>query len=62
MDRESQLARDARIIKLWGQLDTRKEGHLDLEGLRDGLRRINHRKLCHLGGPAKIFEVNVLNH
>lgn len=42
MDRESQLARDARIIKLWGQLDTRNEGHLDLEGLRDGLRRINH--------------------
>lgn len=44
MDRESQLARDARVAKLWAQLDTRKEGYLDLEGLRDGLKRINHRE------------------
>ncbi|KAF8461361.1 mitochondrial carrier domain-containing protein [Kalaharituber pfeilii] len=42
MDRESQLARDARVLKLWQTLDTRKEGHLDLEGLRQGLKRIDH--------------------
>lgn len=42
MDRESQLARNTRVQLLWEKLDTRKEGHLDLEGLRQGLKRIEH--------------------
>ena len=45
MDRESQLARNARVQLLWEKLDTRKVGHLDLEGLRQGLKRIEHRAI-----------------
>ncbi|KAG0642060.1 mitochondrial carrier domain-containing protein [Tuber brumale] len=41
-ERESQKARDERLLKLFKSLDTRSEGHLDLEGLRRGLKRINH--------------------
>lgn len=29
------------------RLDTKNEGHLDVEGLRAGLKKINHRKLHH---------------
>lgn len=43
IDRESQRARDARVKGLWDQLDTRKVGHLDLEGLKQGFKRIEHR-------------------
>lgn len=42
-ERESQKARDERLLQLFKNLDTRNEGHLDLEGLRRGLKRINHR-------------------
>lgn len=28
---------------LWTQLDTKKQGHLDLNGLKRGLRKIDHR-------------------
>lgn len=42
-ERESQKARDERLLLLFKNLDTRNEGHLDLEGLRRGLKRINHR-------------------
>ncbi|KAL0634004.1 hypothetical protein Q9L58_007105 [Maublancomyces gigas] len=41
-ERESQKARDERLLLLFKNLDTRNEGHLDLEGLRRGLKRINH--------------------
>ncbi|KAH0605505.1 uncharacterized protein H6S33_004727 [Morchella sextelata] len=41
-ERESQKARDKRLLQLFKNLDTRNEGHLDLEGLRRGLQRINH--------------------
>lgn len=47
-ERESQKARDERLLQLFKNLDTRNEGHLDLEGLRRGLRRINHRESDHL--------------
>ncbi|KAL7271075.1 hypothetical protein RUND412_006192 [Rhizina undulata] len=40
--RESEKARDERLHALFKKLDTRNEGHLDLEGLRRGLKRINH--------------------
>ena len=49
MDREPQLARDIRVQKLWEKLDTRQEGHLDLEGLKRGLKRIGHRTVTLMG-------------
>lgn len=42
---ESQKQRDRRIEKLWMRLDTRNEGHLDFQGLKRGLDKIDHRKL-----------------
>ncbi len=43
MERDSQEARDARVRALWDTLDTRKEGFLDLAGLKRGLKRLDHR-------------------
>jgi solute carrier family 25 phosphate transporter 23/24/25/41 len=40
---ESQNARDARVEQLWQRLDPQKKGELDLNGLKKGLRRIDHR-------------------
>lgn len=44
MEGESQNARDARVEKLWQDLDTRKEGQLDIKALKKGLRKIDHRE------------------
>lgn len=44
MEGELQKEQDARVEKLWRTLDTGKEGQLDREGLKKGLRRINHRE------------------
>lgn len=44
MEGESQDARDARVEKLWQDLDTRKEGQLDIKALKKGLRKIDHRE------------------
>lgn len=41
---ESQNSRDARIQQLWQKLDPQKKGELDLNGLRKGLSRIDHRE------------------
>jgi hypothetical protein len=41
---ESQNARDARVERLWRQLDTLKKGELDLVDLRRGLKKIDHRE------------------
>jgi len=41
---ESQNSRDARIEVLWRKLDPQKKGELDLNGLKKGLNRIDHRK------------------
>lgn len=43
MDLESQNSKDARVEKLWRKLDTENKGELDINGLRRGLRKINHR-------------------
>ena len=43
MDGESQKEQDARVESLWRILDTRKEGQLDLNGLKKGLRQMDHR-------------------
>ncbi|KAF1968355.1 calcium dependent mitochondrial carrier protein-like protein [Bimuria novae-zelandiae CBS 107.79] len=42
MDTETAKAQDARVEALWATLDTRKQGHLDLAGLKKGLRKIDH--------------------
>ncbi|KAJ5943356.1 hypothetical protein N7516_003524 [Penicillium verrucosum] len=39
---ESKDERDKRVDKLWETLDTRKEGHIDLTGLKKGLKKIDH--------------------
>lgn len=41
---ESQNSRDARIEKLWKKLDPQGKGELDLNGLKKGLTRIDHRE------------------
>ena len=47
MDGEPPNARDERVRRLWRKLDTRDQGHLDLEGLKEGLRKLDHRELFH---------------
>ncbi|KAJ5558894.1 hypothetical protein N7461_002866 [Penicillium sp. DV-2018c] len=39
---ESKDERDKRVDKLWETLDTRREGHIDLAGLKKGLKKIDH--------------------
>ncbi|KAJ5479586.1 hypothetical protein N7530_005095 [Penicillium desertorum] len=39
---ESKDERDERVAKLWETLDTRREGHIDLNGLKKGLKKIDH--------------------
>ncbi|KAJ5770442.1 uncharacterized protein N7511_002493 [Penicillium nucicola] len=39
---ESKDERDERVTKLWESLDTRREGHIDLTGLKKGLKKIDH--------------------
>lgn len=41
---ESNDERDERVARLWETLDTRKEGHVDLAGLKKGLKKIDHRE------------------
>ena len=42
MNGETQEHRDARIKELWQTLDTRSTGQLDLDGLKKGLRKMDH--------------------
>lgn len=44
MDPEDQSARNARVDKLWQTLDTQNEGQLDINGLKKGLSKMDHRK------------------
>ncbi|KAI9930330.1 hypothetical protein ASPWEDRAFT_153469 [Aspergillus wentii DTO 134E9] len=39
---ESKDERDQRVAKLWETLDAQKEGQIDLNGLKKGLKRIDH--------------------
>ncbi|RFU31382.1 hypothetical protein B7463_g4949, partial [Scytalidium lignicola] len=39
---ESQNLRDARVEKLWKRLDPQNKGELDVNGLRKGLKKIDH--------------------
>jgi hypothetical protein len=40
---ETQNERDARIEELWQKLDQQRKGKLDVNGLRKGLDKIDHR-------------------
>jgi solute carrier family 25 phosphate transporter 23/24/25/41 len=44
MESESQKSLDSRVERLWQILDTRKEGELDLNALKKGLKKLDHRK------------------
>ena len=44
MDNESQNGQDARVEELWKSLHDGPIQPLDLEGLRKGLKKINHRE------------------
>jgi Ca2+-binding EF-hand superfamily protein len=50
MEGESTNAQDARIEHLFQALDVEKKGFLDLENLRAGFKRIDHRELSRLSG------------
>ena len=42
MDGETREHRDRRIQDLWKTLDTRSQGQLDLDGLKKGLKKLDH--------------------
>lgn len=41
---ESENERERRVAKLWETLDAREDGNLDLNGLKKGLKKIDHRE------------------
>lgn len=45
---ESGQAQDVRVEKLWKTLDVQGSGSLDIDSLRAGLQRLNHRAFLHL--------------
>lgn len=47
MDTESANAQYARVEALWATLDTKKQGKLDLNALKRGLRKLDHRMVAH---------------
>lgn len=53
---ESKDERDERVARLWETLDTRKEGHIDLTGLKKGLKKIDHREFVLRHGSGLVPE------
>lgn len=41
-DTKTASVADARVEELWSTLDLRKQGQLDLAGLKKGLRKLDH--------------------
>lgn len=41
---ESKDERDQRVAKLWESVDVQKKGQLDINGLKKGFKRIDHRE------------------
>lgn len=41
-EEETQEHRDERILNLWKTLDASEDGHLDIHGLKKGLKKIDH--------------------
>jgi solute carrier family 25 phosphate transporter 23/24/25/41 len=56
---ESQNSRDARIEQLWQKLDPQRKGELDVNGLRKGLSRIDHRKPHYVPRQLQIANKSV---
>jgi solute carrier family 25 phosphate transporter 23/24/25/41 len=44
---ESKDECDQRVAKLWSRLDAEKREHLDYNGLKKGLKKIDHREPRH---------------
>ena len=44
MGNDGSESEDVRIESLWRKLDPNRTGHLDLQALQEGLRRIDHRE------------------
>lgn len=42
-DTKTASVADARVEELWATIDLRKQGQLDLAGLKKGLRKLDHR-------------------
>jgi solute carrier family 25 phosphate transporter 23/24/25/41 len=40
------------VDKLWEILDTRRQGYVDYNGLKRGLKRMDHREHIHLSISA----------
>lgn len=45
---ESTDERDRRVAKLWESLGVPKDGRLDLNGLKKGLKKVDHRKFSQV--------------
>ena len=58
MDGEDQATQGARVQKLWKVLDTRNEGQLNLNGLKKGLSKMDHRSYILF----TIYYQNLLTH
>lgn len=55
MDPEDQKAQDERVEKLWQTLDTRKEGRLNTQSLKEGLGRMDHRKYFAVSSESMLI-------
>ena len=44
MESEYQKAQDERVENLWQTLDTYQKGYLSLQGLKSGLKKLDHRE------------------
>jgi solute carrier family 25 (mitochondrial phosphate transporter), member 23/24/25/41 len=43
MDEETDKERDERLEKLWNTLDSSGDGQIDINGLKKGLKKMDHR-------------------
>ncbi len=59
MDSEDKRSQDARVEKLWKSLDTRNEGQLNLNGLRKGLSKIDHRRYILVNGRTRSLTIKL---
>lgn len=51
MTGESEVERDQRVKNLWATLDARHEGQIDINGLKKGLKKMDHRELLARRDP-----------
>jgi solute carrier family 25 (mitochondrial phosphate transporter), member 23/24/25/41 len=54
MQSETQNSRDVRMEKLWQILDTKKEGCIDLNGLKKGLKNMDHREFTKVSASGRL--------